>query len=1014
MGAALRIILEDDIKNLNDVVVTGYQTISKERSAGSYNIIKGEDIAVKALNTNSVIDGLEGLSTGLNISYSSGADKYLIRGTTSINSSRSPLFVVDGVPLDENLVEDMINNNDIKSVSVLKDATAASIWGSQAANGVIVITTKHGDNNQKISVSYNGSFTYYGKPDYGYYNYMDSKTFMRNAQELFDEYSEFYTYADVKQSPIGMFHSYNDNTPFIMPHEDIMYQFKEGLITQNNRDEQLNYLIGLNGRKQYEDYFMSNKLFTQHNVSIRGGSTKHTYFLSLSYKGDQGISKDWSDKVTINTYQDFKFNEWIKWDLIVNANWGNKKAKINPWSSMETQEEAEARINYSSGAYYYNMPYNIFKNENGWVDQSSMILSSTSREFAEEITGLDLSFYPVQDFNASTNKTTNSNVRLNTGLTINLFEGLRYEGRYQYSRINTKVETYRPSETYMVREERAMTYDPTTNALRVSTTGGHFSLNNALTTDWTLRNQFVYDSSFNNELHQITALAGTEIRSYCTTNYQNNLRGYNMQTMLCEEYDLYALSGGFIVPVALGSYASISSTAYAQSESAKKYFSLYANVAYTYNNRYTLNGSIRIDQSNLFGSNPSNQYKPIWAVGAAWKMTEEKFMQSCNFLNDLTFRASFGLAGNSPLPGTEGKYNILEAVSHPRFETPGYDIITPANDLLTWEKTRTINLGVDTRFLNDRISLSFDYYDKYTKDLIGVVNLNPTTGWLSTIGNLGEMSNRGIELSVNTHNILSRKFNWYTTLTLSYNKNKIERLDVKNPIELAFDLVDSDYVEGYPMGALFSYRYAGLGNNGRPQAYNKDGDIVTETATQNLTKEDAIYCGTTIPKFYGGLTNRFTYKNFELSFLFIYNLGHKLRQDGVVFFGRTGTNLSKEYDNRWRKTGDEKYTDIPRYSAGYDNKINAHLFYKADTRVLDASYIKLRDLTFAYSIPMNLCRKIGAESIKVTAQIGNLFLIAFNKEGIDPEAYTLSSGVYESARRNKYNSSYSLGFNINF
>lgn len=1005
----LTIIMEDEVNILSDVVVTGYQTISRERSTGAFNIVTGGDIASKSLITNSIIEGLEGLTTSLNINRNTGADKYLIRGTTSINSSRSPLFVVDGVPLDESMVEDMINGNDIRNITVLKDATAASIWGSQAANGVVVISTKHGIRNQKAKVTYNGSFTFYGKPDHDYYNYMDSKTFMKNAQEIFDEYSDTYTYDMVKSSAAGNIHtlSYNGGyIPVVWPHEELMYQYKDGTISASERDAGLNRLIGLNGRSQYEEYFMSDKLFTKHNVSIQGGDNMNTYFLSLTYKGDQGTTKDWTDNFTINAYQDFQFTDWLKWDITLNANFGNSKSKLSPWYLLGEN------MNYSSGAKYYNLPYNIFKDENGWVDQSPMVLSADGRSLVESSTGLDMGFYPIDDFNSSVNNTTSSNIRLNSGLGIDLIKGLRYEGRFQYSRFNSKTETYLPSDTYLVREERAITYDTSTSSLRVPATGGHYGLTNALTTDWTLRNQFVYDNSFNEKEHQLTALAGTEIRSYITTSYMNRLRGYNMQTMQALPYDNYALRD-YISPVIFGYYSNVMSETFSQSEISKKYFSLYANAAYTFNQKYILNSSIRVDQSNLFGSDPANQYKPIWSLGTAWKISDEPFMGDFDFLNNLMLRASFGLAGNSPVPGSGGRYNILSATTSYYFESFGYDIVTPANDKLTWEKTRTINAGFDVSLIDNRISLSFDYYDKYTKDLIGLVNLNPTTGWLSTIGNLSEMSNRGFEINLNTHNIKTKDLNWSSILTLSYNKNKIEKIDVETPITLATDLLSQTVVEGYPMGSLFSYRYAGLDSEGRPQAYTKNGEIVTGTSTENLTKDDMVFSGSTVPKYYGGLTNRISYKNAELSLMFIYNLGHKMRKDGLVFYGRLGNNLLKEYDNRWRNAGDETTTDIPRYSALYDTQINSNVFYNADTRILDASYIKLRDISLNYYLPSAICRKMGAENIKISAQMGNLFLIAFNGENIDPEAYSFTSGNYTS-RQEKFGSTYSLGFNINF
>ena len=703
----------------------------------------------------------------------------------------------------------------------------------------------------------------------------------------------------------------------------------------------------------------------------------------------------------------------MKWDIAVNASFSNKDSKLTPWTRNKFWDDSVEVMNTTSGAsYYLNLPYNIFRDENGWVDQSQYYFSSTAKESAEATTGVSLSFYPVSDFKSSTNKTSSTNVRVNTGLTIDLIKGLKYEGRIQYSRIHSKTEQYRTSNSYLVREERVQTFNPNTNKHRVPLSGGHYKLLNSEITDWTLRNQLNYDRELQEGKHQITAIAGTEIRSYCNTGYKNLLRGYDMQTMQAQLYDAYSLSNT-VSPVLFGRYAQINVKSYTQTEAAKKYFSLYANAAYTYKHKYTANASIRVDQSNLFGSDPSNQYKPIWSIGAAWKISDETFMKDIDWLNELKLRGSFGFAGNSPEPGTGGRYDILEATTSTTFETQGYNIITPANDKLTWEKTRTINLGFDIRLLNNRVNLSLDYYDKFTQDLIGSMKLNPTTGWLSTTGNLGELTNKGFELSINATMCRNKNFSWNTILTLSKNKNLVKKIEVESPISTATELMNTSFVEGYPVGAIFSYRYAGLDNEGYPQAYDKDGNIVTKSSTKNMKSEDLVFSGTTVPKVYGALTNRFQYKDFEFSFMFAYKFGAKMRDDGLYFFGRPGANLLKEYDKRWRQPGDEEFTDIPKYTIRFDNTLNPSVYYYADTHVCDASYIRLRELTLSYTVPSPFCRKIGVAGVKLTGQVGNLFLIAFNNKGIDPEAYSYSLGTYD-ARLQKYGPSYSFNVNVNF
>ena len=1000
------IILEDDNAMLEDVVVTGYQTISRERSAGSYGIVKGDDISSKVNLTNNVLSSLEGMTTGLSVNNSSGADKFTIRGITSINSTRSPLYVVDGVPLEESQLESLLNNNDIESITLLKDATAASIWGSQAANGVVVITTKKGKKSDKIHVTYNGSFTYTGKPDYSYQKMMDGETFMRNAQEMFDQYKDTYAYEQVQTGTVGL----NKNVyPIIVPHEHVMYQYAVGEINQSQRDAALQQLISQDGRKDYEENFMSNQLMTRHSLSLSSGTDKASHYLSLGYVGNQGTAKDWSDRFTFNAKEEYKFNDKIKWDITLNASYGKEKAHLSPWTNLAVDNL------YSYNTAQTNLPYATFFDTAGnAIDWSVYAVSAEKRESIEGMTGIDMSFFPVEDFIGSSNNTISTNVRVNTGLTIDLLKGLRYEGRIQYSRFHSKNEKFYPETTWRVREEMLCSTPANTLKPILPTSGGYFYLDNGVTSDWTIRNQLSYDNMWGDGKHQIVALAGTEIREYKLTSYDNFLRGYDMQTMKYNPYDEYNLSQ--VRGVLMGTAANtFTKTHYTQSEIMRRYFSLYANAAYTLMGRYTLNASLRFDQSNLFGSDPDTQYKPIWAVGGSWKISEEDFMKDLTWLNRLVLRATYGFAGNSPEPGQGGKYDILTATQTSSFfEKVGMSITTPANDKITWEKTRTWNFGFDADFLHNRLGISFDYYDKKTTDLISNMLLNPFTGWLSTIGNVGTLRNKGVELAVNAHIIKSQDFNWNTTFTLSHNKNKIEKLDVSTPYT-AHSLVTlaSKNVEGYPVNSLFSYRYAGLNEKGEPMAYDKDGNKIDGVGSRSLEKEDAVFSGTIVPKVYGGLTNRFSYKDWDLSFMLVYNFGHKMRkQCENLQYGRPTTNMLDDYDNRWRKAGDETSTDIPAWNVSNNQLANYNIYYYSDTNVLDASYIKLRDITLAYSLPTVFCQKLSVQGIKLKLQVGNLFCWHANHEGIDPEYYVLDA--YYDNRQDKFGPSYAVELNINF
>lgn len=723
VGVTHNVILNSNIQ-LNEVVVTGYQTLSRERSAGSYGLIDGDGISSKANLTGDILSSIEGLTTGLSVNNSAGADKFTIRGITSINSTRSPLYVVDGVPLESSQLESLLNNNDIEKITVLKDATAASIWGSQAANGVIVITTKKGNRSEKISVSYNGSFTYTGKPDYSYQKMMSSEMFMDNAQEMFDQYSSVYTYDNVKTGVGGL--STNVN-PVIMPHERLMFQYAIGEITAEQKAVGLKALINQNGRKSYEDNFMSDKFMIRHSVSLSGGSKKSDYYLSLSYVADQGINKDWSNKFTVNAKQNFYFSDRVKWDININASYGNTKAHLTPWKDYAT----DRLLSYYTE--YTNIPYATFQDAAGnYVDWSTYVTSAENRKRIEGLSDVDMTFHPVEDFSNSSSKILSTSLRLNTGLTIDIIRGLKYEGRFQYSRFHSKTENYYPQSTWRVREELLCSMPSDTLIPWLPTSGGYFLLDNSIISDWTIRNQFSYDYTSDNGNHQLIALAGTEVREYKNSTYNNFLRGYDIQTMKYIAYDDYNLNR--VNNGLLGNRTNaFNKTYYNQGEIKRRYFSLYANAAYTYLSKYTLNASMRMDQSNLFGSDPDSQYKPIWSLGGSWKMSDEGFMKDITWIDRLILRATYGFSGNSPEPGQGGSHDILTATTSSFFETTGYTITTPANDKITWEKTRTWNLGFDIGVLDNRLGISFDYYNKKTTDLISNMLLNPFTGWTSTM-----------------------------------------------------------------------------------------------------------------------------------------------------------------------------------------------------------------------------------------------------------------------------------------
>ncbi|MCK9303917.1 MAG: SusC/RagA family TonB-linked outer membrane protein [Bacteroidales bacterium] len=987
-----------DNVTLDQVVVTGYQTISKERSAGSYAIVGGAKIQDKAISRGSILESLEGTLAGLNVNLGAEGDKFLIRGITSINSNRTPLFIVDGVSIPSEMIERTLSGNDINNVTVLKDATAASIWGAQAANGVVVITTKSGSRNEKTEVTYNGSFSFRGMPDYSYNDMMSSSMFIKNVSEEFDPVG--YPWESMTTGVVDY---------AVLPHEIPLYRHYLGEISKAECDAELNRLSGLDGRKEYEKYFMSNSWLTNHSVSLSGGSNNQTFYVSLGYQGQQGNSKEHTNEYRINARENINITKWLNLDLTLNASYGTDKSNLNQFT-----------IDGNPGATGLpDLPYVVFyDNDGSELSLTNYLINESVRTPAQSLSGINLDYYPVTDFNNTTRESVSSNIRANAGLTIKIIKGLKYEGRFSYYTSSGKSETYTPSESYNVRLDRvyATSQDGTTY---LPSSGGYFRGSDSYEDSYTVRNQFSYDNSFKEGLHQVTALLGQEINQRKSGNNSSTMRGYDKQTMRSIFYDDYFIDvEGVPDPVLMkiGSGRNFfDHQRYNQGETTYRFVSFYANAAYTYNNRYSLNASIRVDQSNLFGSDPSIQFKPIWSVGGVWNIRREKFMENSSWINDLQIRTSYGFAGNSPSPGQGGPYNIINATSDPTYSEfgLGYVISTPANNKLTWEKTRTWNLGASFSLFRNKLSGSLDLYNKKTTDLLASSPVNPSTGYTSVFQNIGIMTNKGIEISLNNRNFSLRDFVWDTGLNLSYNVNKIVEMYFPAPASPA-GYVSKVYVEGLPAQTLFAYRWAGLDPaDGAARVYDSQGNIVRNS--DDIDDISAIeYMGTTVPPWSGSLTNIFRYKNFELSFMFVANLGHKMRNDTYYQSDhRFTSNIHNDFDKRWRQPGDEQYTNIPSFykMADANERDGGGQFYgSSDINILDASYVKLRDLSVSYYLPRNVCQEINTRSIKVRVQASNLLTMGFNKEGIDPEAFSLRGG----ARYDRYKPSISASLLIEF
>lgn len=966
----------DMLKEVN-VVTNGYQTISKERTTGSFAKPDMQTFSNRT-GTMNVLQRLDGLVPGLTVNNAPGnTSPLLVRGLTSLLGTRDPLYVVDGL-----IINDItsINPNDVADITVLKDATAASIWGSRASNGVIVIVTKRGTRNNNLEVNYDAFVNFQGKPDIGYFNTLNSAQFIKAATDIFDPV----------QNPLGTINTPNGSlSPVLPPHEQILYNKYNGTITSDQASTQLAALASQSNLKQMKDLFYRNALLSNQTLSLKGGGEKYSGYASLAYTDTQNNTPgSTNDSYKINLRQDYTFNKYIRAYLITDL--------TNRIISSANSISSDSRF----------LPYAMFQDPNGGdISMPWLYMSDAVRNRYTSQSNIDLNYDPLQETTYGKTRSDELITRINSGITVNLYKGLRFEGVYGLYKSNNKTTLYLDPQNYAVRNELvSFTVAPAATGLLptyyLPSTGGRFTTTNNNQRNYTLRNQLVYENSWKDHLHQLTLLAGQEAQDQLSVSSQSVLRGYDPQLLTFGSIDYVALSGakGLVNPVKPNNGTSRSvlvDNSYAGTEVENRLYSYYANAAYTYNSRYSVNASWRIDHSSLFGTDQSAQNRPVGSVGLNWIMSREGFMSNISWLNRLVLRSTYGVTGNSPLSGTAASYDILAVQPNAVFPNgTGLIIGTPANKNLSWESTKTYNEGVDFELFK-RISGSVDVYFKNTDNLIGVLPVNSFSGYSTIIGNVGNMTNKGVELSLNSLNISAGKFTWNTLFTFAWNKNKITSLSYSAPITTGDGKVTQNYLQGYPAFGIFAYKFAGLDNMGDPQVYLANG---TKAKAPNATKpEDIAYMGSYQPKFNGGLSNIFRYSNFSLSANMIYNLGGVMRRDVNTLYtgGRlvpaaglfTG-NINEEFASRWQKPGDEMITNVPSYvgaTAINSSRRNTNYYTLSDINVVSASYIKMRDITLGYSLPASILKKYKINSLTFNVQLSNVMLWKANKYGIDPE-----------------------------
>ncbi|WP_157760586.1 SusC/RagA family TonB-linked outer membrane protein [Chitinophaga caeni] len=965
-----------------ETVSTGYQDLNKDRAPGSF--FKMDNKLVNRAVSTSVMDRLVGVVSGMNYTTSSqlrqGQSSFSIRGFSTIRANANPLIVVDGFPLgndvDPNGFIASLNPNDVESITVLKDAAAASIWGARSGNGVIVINTKSGKSAKKTNVSFNGNITVVSKPDLYYLPQMDAASSVEFESILYDR---------------GYFDLYDDLYPLLnrypaIPSLSEQYlKYRKGEIT----DAQLNSIIDdykdNDLRKDISKYLYQDGINQQYAVNVSGASLKHNYYLSFGYDKNRGNSVgDENERYTIAARNTMKVGSRVEISLNTNI------------ARIETKSNSES---FGSLPNYYKL-----KDKDG-NNLAVPVLGSGLRDAYIDTVGypelLDWHYVPLNELEYNDISSKLNDIRVGASIRYNIISGLNVELRSQYQYRNTKNVNNNSIESYYVRNliNKFQYVDNNGNVQNPIPIGNILGNRNSDYNSWNVRGSINY---INNSLgdFKINSTTGAEMREGSTDVNGSIFYGFNPRTGQFKDIDY--LNRYAVRPRGSSTLGNSLSTAYL----IDRAISYFTSNAVTFNNKYTLSLSARMDGSNYFGVKANQRIIPLWSVGLLWNLYEEDFIKNKTWINELKFRATYGINGNT-YSGVANYATISYSSTVDYVSQFSYAYLTtPPNRNLKWERVQMLNFGIDFSFFKRRVSGSLEYYNKRATDLIGNQRQNETTGISSLLTNYASIKGYGIDLVLNSLNV-DREMKWRTSLLLSYNNDRIIDYDEEATSAAGYVATQGILQKGKPLYSLYAYRWAGLNpENGDPMIYVGDKKTNFDEVLSKITIQDVKYIGPITPRVYGSIRNSFSYRNLELSFNMLYKFDYFFLRPSLIY----STLLSKyvghkDFSQRWKKKGDEVHTNVPSFPESISGPRDSYYNY-ADINSERGDNIRFKDIRLTYSIPRKLNKlKKMPYSISVYSYVNDIGLIwKKNTVGIDPDyVNSLVSPI-----------SYSLGIKVDF
>ena len=996
----MKIQLNSNSQALDEVVVTGMQKVDKRLFTGSSTKINANEAKIDGMAD--ISRSLEGRAAGVSVQNVSGtfgtAPKIRVRGATSIYGNSKPLWVVDGVIMDDvtdvsaddlssgdanTLISSAIaglNSDDIETFDILKDGSATSIYGARAMAGVIVITTKKGKAGQ-ARINYTGEYTMRLKPSYSTFNIMNSQDQMSIYQEM--QQKGYLNYAETSNAASSGV--YGKMYQLITEYNPVTGQY--GL--PNTIEARADYLRQAEFRNtDWFDELFTSAIQHNHSVSISTGTEKAQTYASVSVMFDPGWTKQSKvERYTANLNNTFKISDKLTFNMIGNASYRKQKAPgtlnsevdvvsgavnrsfdINPYSyALNTSRALDLNTYYTRNYAPFNILHEL---ENNFIDLDILDMRFQGELKYKPIQKVELGVLAAYKFNQSTQ---NHSIKDES----NQAEAYRAMG-------NT---TIRKNNNYLYTDPDDIFAMP----VSILPYGGIYNKTTHRMNAWDFRATAAYNDVYAND-HIVNLYAGMEVNNIDRT--ADWFRGWGMQYSLGEipNYAYEVFKKG----------AEQNTDYYTLDNTHERRAAFFGTATYSYKGRYTINGTIRYEGTNKLGKSRSARWLPTWNVSGAWNAHEEPWFQNVfkQALTTATLKASYSLTAESGPSWVTNSLPVIKSYNPWRpsagLRESGLEESDRANGELTFEKKHELNLGIQLGFLNNRINFEMDWYKRDNYDLIGIVN---TQMGGKKYGNVASMKSNGIELSLTTKNIQTKDFSWTTNFIYSHTHNEVTELENNQRV---IDLVSGNgfALEGYPVRSLFSIPFRGLTNEGLPTFLDQDGNV-TSTGIYFQTRDKEKmgfleYSGSVDPTDVGSLGNIFKYKGLTLNVFVTYSFGNVVRLD-PVFKNRYNdlNSMPKEFANRWMVPGDENTTTIPVIASQRQNENDTNLSYAYNAynysteRIAKGDFIRMKEISLGYEFPKSLISPLKLNNLSLKLQATNLFLIYADKKlnGQDPEFF---------------------------